>query len=219
MKKYSLAILSLTLALSASFSVYAQQYMFTYSKLYSQLKANLKSGHDDVKVGFFFVNALSGELCPITKAWMEKESHYERLKVSEINELNIPLDRHLREANPLIFVDTPSAQQCDFSMVVMAKHNLSEQVSYQQIESLTIQMQTVLDDVSGMFSRWFTPTVQGLTLEFGRQTSGHIRLSNGQVLEILNGQAQVTLAQIGKGGYLVLPRQTTRVLPYLPAAN
>ena len=48
-----LAVLALFIISS---HLYAQEYIFTYSKLYSHMKQNAKEGHDDVKVGFFFLN-------------------------------------------------------------------------------------------------------------------------------------------------------------------
>ncbi len=219
MNKHLLRILSLSIALAASSCVQAEQYMFTYSKLYSQLKNNLKSGHDDVKVGFFFVDSRTELLCTISKAWMEKEQHYEELKVSPINELVVPLDQNLRQANPLIFVETPRSQQCNFSMVVMAKQNLSGTVSYQTLAQLVSQMQTTLNDLGGMFARWFTPEIQGVTLEFDADTANDIQLSNGKKIRITHGQAQVTLNEIGEGGSIKLPQTTKRVLPYLLNTN
>ncbi|TOE44892.1 hypothetical protein CGJ44_22580, partial [Vibrio parahaemolyticus] len=55
MKKLSLILGSAALLLSSPIT-HAQEYMFTYSKLYTQLKNNTKEGHDDVKVGVFFVD-------------------------------------------------------------------------------------------------------------------------------------------------------------------
>ncbi|MGF1779563.1 DUF2987 domain-containing protein [Vibrio nomapromontoriensis] len=197
----------------------AQEYRFTYSKLYSQMKNNIKEGHEDVKVGFFFVDAQTQQLCNIEKAWMEKEEKYEELKTSEYNELLVPLDGNLKQANPLVYIHTPQMKQCDFSMVVMTKESLSGKVSYQDVASLLPQMQTMLNDLGGMFSGWFTADVAGLTLEFAEQSDGRIELSDGEFIEIVNGKAQVLLEQIGNNGHMQLPSKTSRVLPYIPSAN
>ncbi|MCW8348548.1 DUF2987 domain-containing protein [Vibrio sp. ZSDZ65] len=197
----------------------AQEYRFTYSKLYSQMKNNIKEGHEDVKVGFFFVDAQSQQLCNIEKAWMEKEEKYEELKTSEYNELLVPLDGNLKQANPLVYIHTPPMKQCDFSMVVMTKEPLSGKVSYQDVANLLPQMQTMLADLGGMFSGWFTADVTGLTLEFAEQENGRIELSGGDFIEISNGKAQVLLEEIGKNGFMQLPSKTSRVLPYIPSAN
>ena len=85
------------------------------------MKQNAKEGHQDVKVGLFFLNADTKQNCVIEKAWMEKEEHYEELKSSPYHELLVPLDNNLKSANPLVFVQTPMDQRCDFSMVVMTK--------------------------------------------------------------------------------------------------
>lgn len=202
----------------ASFHLSAQEYMFTYSKLYSQMKSNASEGHDDVKIGFFFVNAQNKNLCPINKAWMEKEQHYERLKVSENHELLVPIDSNLRQANPLVFVDTPQELQCDFSMVVMTKQSLQGHVTANEMARILPQMQTLLEDLGGMFASWFTPEVKGLTFEFTEINSGEVVLSDGHSVPITNGKAQVLLTQL-QGGYLTLPAETSRVLPYLPDAD
>ncbi|MCJ2376589.1 DUF2987 domain-containing protein [Vibrio sp. ZSDZ34] len=216
MKAVKVALLGLSLA-ATSIAVNAQEYRFTYSKLYSQMKNNAKEGHEEVKVGFFFVDALSQQLCPIEKAWMEKEEHYEKLKSSQYNELLIPLDKNLKSANPLVFVHTPKDRQCDFSMVVMTKKPLQGEVNFEDVERLLPQMQVMLEDLGGMFASWFTPTVEGLTLEFDGLKEGSINLSNGKVIDIYGGKAQVLLSEIGEGGSMTLPRKTSRVLPYIPA--
>lgn len=212
-------LLASALALCISTPSMAQQYMFTYSKLFSQMKSNTKEDHPDVRMGIFFVDAQSKQNCVIEKAWMEKEEHYEALLIGPGNELIIPLDNHLRQANPLVFVDTPQDQRCDYSMVVMAKQPFSGKVTYQDIEVLLPQMQTMLEQLGGSFARWFTPTVEGITLEFAPEIEGVIALSNGQSISIANHKAQVTLAEIGPEGWMQLPAEAVRVLPYLPAAK
>lgn len=219
MKKVTLAILTAALSAAVALPIQAQEYMFTYSKLYSHMKQNAKEGHDDVKVGFFFLNSKTKQLCNIQKAWMEKEEHYEELKVSPYKELIVPLDNNLRSANPLVFVQTPMDQRCDFSMVVMTKEPMLGEVSYQEVEVLLPQMKAILDQLGGMFSSWFTPDVEGVTLEFPNKYNGSIEFSNGGSIAIVDGKAQVTLEDIGQGGSMILPVETSRVLPYLPKAK
>ncbi|MFA0087974.1 DUF2987 domain-containing protein [Vibrio sp. 10N.261.51.F12] len=217
-KAVSFALVSLLVA-AVSLPATAQEYRFTYSKLYSQMKNNAKEGHEDVKVGFFFVDAQTQQLCKIDKAWMEKEKKYEELMSSEFNELLVPLDDNLKAANPLVYVQTPQTQQCDFSMVVMTKQPLSGEVSYQEVEHLLPQMQTMLEDLGGMFSGWFTADVIGLTLEFSDVSDGKIELSDGHFVPVVDGKAQVSLEQIGTNGFMRLPGKTSRVLPYLPTSK
>ncbi|WP_159739131.1 DUF2987 domain-containing protein [Vibrio atypicus] len=219
MKKLSLAILTAAVSMSAALPSYAQEYMFTYSKLYSHMKQNAKEGHDDVKVGFFFLNANTKQLCKIEKAWMEKEEHYEELQISPYNEVLVPLDNNLKSANPLVFVHTPMDMRCDFSMVVMTKDPMNGEVSYDDVKVLLPQMQAILEQLGGMFASWFTPDVEGVTLEFPDNLNGMIQFSNGTSKPIVNGKAQVSLEEIGEGGSMTLPTETARVLPYLPKAN
>ncbi|ENM5888099.1 DUF2987 domain-containing protein [Vibrio mimicus] len=218
MKSKSYLLLA-SLALTISTPVMAQQYMFTYSKLFSQMKSNTKEDHPDVKMGIFFIDAQSKQNCVIEKAWMEKEEHYEELKIGPGYELLVPLDNNLRQANPLVFVDTPQDKRCDFSMVVMAKKPFEGKVAYQEVEVLLPQMQAMLEQLGGMFASWFTPAVEGVTLEFSPETEGVITLSNGQTVAIVNHKAQVALSQIGPEGWMELPAPTLRVLPYLPKAK
>ncbi|WP_159656585.1 DUF2987 domain-containing protein [Vibrio atypicus] len=219
MKKLSLALLTAAVSMSAALPTYAQEYMFTYSKLYSHMKQNAKEGHDDVKVGFFFLNANTKQLCKIEKAWMEKEEHYEELQISPYNEVLVPLDNNLKSANPLVFVHTPMDMRCDFSMVVMTKDPMNGEVSYDDVKVLLPQMQAILEQLGGMFASWFTPDVEGVTLEFPDNLNGMIQFSNGTSKPIVNGKAQVSLEEIGEGGSMTLPTETARVLPYLPKAN
>ncbi|ANQ56123.1 DUF2987 domain-containing protein [Vibrio parahaemolyticus] len=218
MKKLSLILGSAALLLSSPIT-HAQEYMFTYSKLYTQLKNNTKEGHDDVKVGVFFVDARTKQLCTIEKAWMEKEEHYEEFVIPASKELLLPIDKNLKSANPLVFVHTPKDSRCDYSLVVMTKEPLQGSVSYEQLKPLMPQMQSMLEDLGGMFAGWFTPEVQGVTMEFANELNGKIVFSNGQEKAIVNGKVQVALSEIGEGGTITLPEPTMRVLPYLPQAK
>ncbi|EGQ7687462.1 TPA: DUF2987 domain-containing protein [Vibrio parahaemolyticus] len=218
MKKLSLILGSAALLLSSPIT-HAQEYMFTYSKLYTQLKNNTKEGHDDVKVGVFFVDARTKQLCTIEKAWMEKEEHYEEFVIPASKELPLPIDKNLKSANPLVFVHTPKDSRCDYSLVVMTKEPLQGSVSYEQLKPLMPQMQSMLEDLGGMFAGWFTLEVQGVTMEFANELNGKIVFSNGQEKAIVNGKVQVALSEIGEGGTITLPEPTMRVLPYLPQAK
>ncbi|MER0372443.1 DUF2987 domain-containing protein [Vibrio vulnificus] len=219
MRKIGLTLLCTALSSFVVTPVAAQKYMFTYSKLFSQLKNNTKEGHEDVKVGIFFVNPQTKQLCDIEKAWMEKEEHYEEFMIPASKELPLPIDNNLKSANPLVFVQTPQDMRCDYSLVVMTKQPLQGKVTYAQLEPLMPQMKTMLDDLGGMFSSWFTPDVEGVTMEFADQLNDMITFSNGQKKAIVNGKVQVALSEIGETGYIVLPQPTMRVLPYLPAAK
>ncbi|HDY7790020.1 TPA: DUF2987 domain-containing protein [Vibrio vulnificus] len=219
MRKIGLTLLCTALSSFVVTPVAAQKYMFTYSKLFSQLKNNTKEGHEDVKVGIFFVNPQTKQLCDIEKAWMEKEEHYEEFMIPASKELPLPIDNNLKSANPLVFVQTPQDMRCDYSLVVMTKQPLQGKVTYAQLEPVMPQMKTMLDDLGGMFSSWFTPDVEGVTMEFADQLNDMITFSNGQKKAIVNGKVQVALSEIGEAGYMVLPQPTMRVLPYLPAAK
>ncbi|WP_333004409.1 DUF2987 domain-containing protein [Vibrio coralliilyticus] len=219
MKKLSLALLTAAVTSAAALPVSAQEYMFTYSKLFTHMKQNVKEGHEDVKVGFFFLNADTKQNCVIEKAWMEKEEHYEELKSSPYHELIVPLDNNLKSANPLVFVHTPMDQRCDFSMVVMTKEPFNGEIAYADVEKLMPQMQAMLEDLGGMFASWFTPDVEGVTLEFANKLNSKVEFSNGSSKDIVDGKVQVALSDIGEGGTMTLPQETARVLPYLPKAN
>ncbi|ARC92252.1 hypothetical protein TW78_15825 [Vibrio coralliilyticus] len=219
MKKLSLALLTAAVTSAAALPVSAQEYMFTYSKLFTHMKQNVKEGHEDVKVGFFFLNADTKQNCVIEKAWMEKEEHYEELKSSPYHELIVPLDNNLKSANPLVFVQTPMDQRCDFSMVVMTKEPFNGEIAYADVEKLMPQMQAMLEDLGGMFASWFTPDVEGVTLEFANKLNSKVEFSNGSSKDIVDGKVQVALSDIGEGGTMTLPQETARVLPYLPKAN
>ncbi|CCN34412.1 hypothetical protein VINI7043_03023 [Vibrio nigripulchritudo ATCC 27043] len=212
------SLLALTVSLGLALPIQAQEYMFTYSKLYTQMKNNAKEGHDDVKVGLFFIDADTKKLCKLEKAWMEKEEHYEEFDTSGF-ELKVPVDKNLKSANPLVFVRTEKDKRCDFSMVVMAKEQFSGTVQYGDVEKLLPQMQVMLEDLGGMFASWFTPDVEGVTLEFANELNSEIKLSNGKTIDVVDGRAYLALNQITENGSFTLPEATTRVLPYLPKAN
>ncbi|OIQ26345.1 DUF2987 domain-containing protein [uncultured Vibrio sp.] len=218
MKRLSSALLAASVLFSA-LPASAQEYRFTYSKLYTQMKNNANEGHDDVKVSFFFINKETRQLCNIEKAWMEKEEHYEELTIAPNNELLVPLDSNLRSANPLVFIHTQNDIQCDFSMVVMTKEPLNGKISVEELSQYPPQMKSLLDDLGGMFSKWFSPEVEGLTLEFANNYSGSITRSNGESIAIENGVATVVIDELSKDEYVTLPVETVRVLPFIPNAQ
>ncbi|CAH0525977.1 DUF2987 domain-containing protein [Vibrio hippocampi] len=215
MKFVAPALLACLAVSSISMPLQAEEYRFTYSKLFTQLKNNNKPGHDAVKVGLFFVDARTQKPCVITKAWMEKEQHYEELSSGYANELLVPIDNNLRQANPLVFIHTPEQQQCDFSMVVMSKQPLEGSVSYEDVAQLLPQMEAMLADLGGLFSGWFTPEITGLTLEFAPDQQGDIQLSDGRRIAIEAGKAVIQLEDIGVGNSFQLPNKTLRVMPYI----
>lgn len=205
------ALCACVLALPA----HAQQYRFNYSKLYTQMKNNLEEGHPDVKVAFFFQEHQTSRLCKIDKAWMEKDKHYEEFVIPPSQELIVPLDDNLRQVAPLVYVDAEKGKLCDFSMVVMTKSPLSGEVSYQDIQKLLPQMTSMLNDLGGMFSSWFSPKVIGLTLEFNGLENGVIQTSKGNTFAIHDGKAQISLSELSEDESLLLPKETFRTLPLL----
>ncbi|GEM80630.1 DUF2987 domain-containing protein [Vibrio superstes] len=194
----------------------AEEYMFTYSKLYSPLKHNLKEPQQDVKVGLFFTNFETKQPCSINKAWMEKEEHFEELTISENGEVNVPLDSNLKSANPLVYIHTQKDARCDYSLVVLTKEPLKGEVGYAELESKTSQMKTVLGGLGGMFSSWFTPDIEGVTLEFTPDTVKQIMLSNGKAVPVNEqGKAILKLEDLSDGVTANISEQTQRVMPYI----
>lgn len=203
-----------SLAVASSFA-YPQEYRFTYSKLFSQLKHNLNHEQSLVRLGVFFVDTSTGFPCDIDKAWMENPKHYAPLSVSPSGELNLPLDSNLRQANPLVYVHLEQPVQCDFSMVVVSREPLFEEVSHQQLVLIRDDMQSMQASLGGMFARWFTPNIEGVTLEFS-QPQGVITLDNGQQLPVQNHRASIDLRELDASTKLSLPAETLRVMPFIP---
>ncbi|NLS12578.1 DUF2987 domain-containing protein [Vibrio sp. SM6] len=190
--------------------------MFTYSKLYGQLKQNRDYQDSDVKLGLFFIDTQTGSTCRINKAWMEKEAHYEELIIPSSQELPLPIDANLRSANPLVFIQLPSSPTCSYSFVVMRKSPWVEKVSLNDVQVLLPQMQSLLNDLGGLFSRWFTPTITGVTLEFSPSTHSTLRFADGTEKAINNHKVQITIEELQRHGSLALHAPTRRVLPYIP---
>lgn len=214
---FSTALLS-TVALGAaltSHTVIAEEYRFTYSKFYTQIKNNLKEGHEDVKVGIFFVDSETRLPCQIEKAWMEKEEHYEEFQIGPTNELPVPLDANLKSANPLIFVTTESGKQCDYALTVLANDSSLQSIDEYTMASLTEQMTLMLADLGGMFSKWFSPDVTGLTLEFAELDLEPLTLSNGKQISIIDKRAIITQDDFEPGVTLQLPTAPQRIMPWI----
>jgi hypothetical protein len=73
----------------------------------------------------------------------------------------------------------------------------------------------MLADLGGMFSKWFSPDVTGLTLEFSEPDFDTLALSNGKQISIVNKRAIVTLDDIEAGVTLLLPTAPQRIMPWI----
>lgn len=195
--------------------VKAEQYRFTYSKLYYQLKVNQKEGHEDVRMALFFNDSQTGRACQITKAWMEKEEHYEEFTIPSSQELPLPIDNNLKSANPLVYIQTEEGKQCDISMEVLANNPLTGSVSFDELTLLTTQMNAMLSDIGGMFSKYFMPDVEGVRFVFSDAVTSEIKASNGVIIPIENGKATVDLREFSKETSFELPATPLKVTPWL----
>ncbi|MDD9178732.1 MULTISPECIES: DUF2987 domain-containing protein [Aliivibrio] len=195
--------------------VKAEQYRFTYSKLYYQLKVNQKEGHDDVRMALFFNDSQTGKACQITKAWMEKEEHYEEFTIPSNQELTLPIDDNLKSANPLVYIQTEEGKQCDISMEVLANQRFDGSVSIKELKELAIQMDAMFADIGGMFSSYFMPDVEGITFVFGDTVTEAVKLSNGKDLSLKNGRATVSLEKYADDVRILLPAEPLKVTPWL----
>ncbi|RYU68672.1 DUF2987 domain-containing protein [Aliivibrio finisterrensis] len=195
--------------------VKAEQYRFTYLKLYYQLKVNQKEGHDDVRMALFFNDSQTGKACQITKAWMEKEEHYEEFTIPSNQELTLPIDDNLKSANPLVYIQTEEGKQCDISMEVLANQRFDGSVSIKELKELAIQMDAMLADIGGMFSSYFMPDVEGITFVFSDTVTEAVKLSNGKDLSLKNGRATVSLEKYADDVHILLPAEPLKVTPWL----
>ncbi|MUJ19485.1 DUF2987 domain-containing protein [Aliivibrio fischeri] len=213
MKKWiSATTLSL---LCLALPVKAEQYRFTYTKLYYQLKVNQKEGHEDVRMALFFNDAQTGKACQITKAWMEKEEHYEEFTIPSNQELPLPIDNNLKSANPLVYIQTEEGKQCDISMEVLANKSFRGSVSAKELKELTIQMDAMLADIGGMFSKYFMPDVEGVTFVFSDAVTKGVSTSTGELLPLNNGKVTIDLRKYSDDVKFELPTEVLKVTPWL----
>ncbi|PSU34705.1 DUF2987 domain-containing protein [Photobacterium lutimaris] len=169
--------------LFASSSLYAQDAAaqnieMRYSTLYSKLKQNVKEGHDDVKIALFLLNQQDGSVCHIHKGSMRKDKHFEELVIPENNELTVPVDSNLRQANPDVTFVIDDGITCDVSMQVIAKKDYGTAITQTDIAELVPQMNELLSALGGMFSDWFMPDVEGVVVHFNDGDTKVIRLSS-----------------------------------------
>ncbi|MCE4934435.1 DUF2987 domain-containing protein [Aliivibrio fischeri] len=213
MKKWiSATTLSL---LCLALPVKAEQYRFTYTKLYYQLKVNQKEGHEDIRMALFFNDAQTGKACQITKAWMEKEEHYEEFTIPSNQELPLPIDNNLKSANPLVYIQTEEGKQCDISMEVLANKSFRGSVSAKELKELTIQMDAMLADIGGMFSKYFMPDVEGVTFVFSDTVTKGVSTSTGELLPLNNGKVTIDLRKYSDDVKFELPTEVLKVTPWL----
>ncbi|MCW8327991.1 DUF2987 domain-containing protein [Photobacterium sp. SDRW27] len=205
----------------ATASVYAQDASaqnieMRYSSLYGKLKQNVKEGHDDVRIAFFLLNQENGEVCAIREGSMRKEKHYEELVIPDNNELLVPIDTNLRQANPDVTFVIDDGITCDLSMQVIANKDYGQHISQTEIAKLTPQMNTLLSDLGGMFSNWFMPEVGGVVIHFATDVNESIRLASGNTIDIKDSKAVLKLAELADGEEITLPQNAVKVTPWLP---
>ena len=192
--------------LFASTSLYAQDAAaqnieMRYSTLYSKLKQNVKEGHEDVKIALFLLNQQDGSVCQIHEGSMRKDKHFEQLVIPTNNELSVPVDSNLRQANPDVTFVIDDGITCDVSMQVVAKNDYGLSIEQQEVAKLIPQMNQLLSDLGGMFSGWFMPDVEGVVVHFS------------------NGETQVIeLSSIAEGETVDFAQPAVKVTPWIPQA-
>ncbi|MGF1717962.1 DUF2987 domain-containing protein [Photobacterium chitinilyticum] len=205
----------------ATASVYAQDASaqnieMRYSSLYGKLKQNVKEGHDDVRIAFFLLNQENGNVCTIHKGSMRKEKHYEELVIPENNELVVPVDSNLRQANPDVTFVIDDGITCDLSMQVIANKDYGQSINQAEVAALTPQMDNLLSGLGGMFSNWFMPEVGGVVVHFANDVSEPVRLSNGKTITVKDSKVVIKLADLTEGEEIQFPQRAVKVTPWIP---
>ncbi|WP_407333114.1 DUF2987 domain-containing protein [Enterovibrio sp. 27052020O] len=198
-----------------SLPVGAAQIEFSYSKLFTQLKHNNSEDHPDVKVGYFMVKPQTGEVCTITKAWMTKKKNYEEFVIPASQELPLPIDSNLRRVNPDVFIETEGDAVCDVSFQVMAKNAFVREMSDKDVNVLVPQMTAMMQDLGGMFSTWFMPDVQGVSVHFSQPQSS-LSTSKGRVIDVEDKVAVVRLNDLQEGERILFSQQPIKITPWIP---
>lgn len=193
----------------------AAQVEFSYSKLFSQLKHNYGESHPDVKIGYFMVSPASGEVCQITKAWMTKEKNFEQFVIPPSQELPLPIDNHLRQVNPDVFIETAGEQICDISFQVMAKNAYSSELDAAEVQKLVPQMTAMMHELGGMFASWFMPEVQGVMVHFAEPQSS-LATSDGRSIAVNGKIAVIRMDELGNNERIYLPDGALKVTPWIP---
>ncbi|OAN17882.1 hypothetical protein A3K86_02895 [Photobacterium jeanii] len=194
----------------------AQEVQLRYSNLYSKLKQNYKEGHDDVRIALFLLDQQTGKACKVYKGWMQKEEHFEELVIPANNELVVPVDKNLRQANPDVTFVIDDGVTCDMSMQVIANTEYGKHISREDIMSLVPQMNNMLSDLGGMFSSWFMPSVEGVVLHFPEQADAKIVSNQDTPFQLQDGKLVLKLSQLKANESLPLPVPPSKVTPWLP---
>ncbi|MGF1786590.1 DUF2987 domain-containing protein [Photobacterium swingsii] len=195
----------------------AQNIELRYSALHGKLKQNIKEGHDDVRIALYLVNQATGKVCDVKKGWMQKEEHYEELVIPESNELVVPVDKNLRQANPDVTFVIDDGITCDMSMQVIANTQFDDTISKSDIEKLVPQMNNMMSDLGGMFSSWFMPSVEGVVVHFSDVANKRIVTNKDNVYTIKDNKLVLQLSQLKDNEQVRLPSAPTKITPWLPA--
>ncbi|OOF20443.1 hypothetical protein BZJ17_12960 [Salinivibrio sp. IB574] len=213
MKKLTSA---LVLAACMSLPAHADTMRFSYSKLFTQLKHNVEEGHPDIGVAYFMVSPDTGEVCPISRAWMRKKEHYEAFDIPPSQALPLPLDNQLRKVNPDVFVETPAGMTCDISFQVLVNTPVDQQLTGEQIQGWLPQMDAMMKNLGGMFASWFMPKTQGVVVHFGPDVSGNVVSTTGQSYVIENRKVTIDASALQPESRLTLPATPIKISPWLP---
>lgn len=197
-------------------NVSAQDIQIRYSTLYGKLKQNVKEGHDDVKMAFFLLNQKDGSVCKVHRGWMQKDEHYEALVIPSSYELDVPVDKNLRQANPDVTFVIDDGITCDMSMQVIAKDHFSTTMTQADVTRLVPQMQSLLSDLGGMFSDWFMPEVSGVVVHLAEQPLDFVPLANGQRIPVNEKKAVIKLSDLAIDEQITFPSKIVKVTPWLP---
>ncbi|WP_036832274.1 DUF2987 domain-containing protein [Photobacterium sanctipauli] len=189
-----------------------------YSTLFSKLKQNTKEGHEDVKIALFLLDQRDGSVCKIHRGSMRKDAHFEELVIPDNNEMSVPLDNNLRQANPDVTFVIDDGITCDVSMQVIAKQAFDNAIQQQDVANLIPQMNQMMSDLGGMFSSWFMPDVAGVVVHFDEPMNNPVKFANGQLAESNGNSVILPLASLADGETVSFSQPIVKVTPWIPQA-
>ncbi|WP_371185343.1 DUF2987 domain-containing protein [Thalassotalea maritima] len=160
-------LLLLSLGLFAS-SVQAVD--LEYKGFYQRLTLIEENNLDKITIGFYLVDSYTRERCPLTGAKMlKRDGSKDPIDIAADGQLMVPLSQQYYDEFALLRVEqSDDRQNCILQMQMQARDKQQTEFSYQQLATITWQLQELVDEFGGFLS-FMMPDVQGLHIQLQNQ--------------------------------------------------
>ncbi|NMM41498.1 DUF2987 domain-containing protein [Pseudoalteromonas arctica] len=164
-------IMAAAVALIATFTVQAKEFVVSYDGFYDRLKVVNKGDFQFAQVNFYITDIASNDECLIKTGRIITEREEFPLNYTEYAQLLLPFDKQL-DTNKAVVVIEPQNENhdCQLKLQIEAREFNNSNLNKHQLYQLNNEFDELLSDLSGFFvsklMSFLLPEQQGVVLTF-----------------------------------------------------